>query len=512
MVTRVGNVAGKTSTLKPSCLSKRLHARVAACFTLSFILSLRFIGTPNYISDDVRSNDTDRIRRTVVWSTDLHAGPIGCQVSMFSTLNIDVEAEVDFKNCKLFRSTRGTNVCAKDRGGLRNNRNRGFSLDPKPNNTRKQLFEHYRRQSKFAQSDVVFCSHPAANCEVYLPFDKSILVYNTQRLEFGRDDEFVVWRQKIIGSDRQQRWQHWIHNLHAISKSHANIVAANNMYDVTHMEYYTGIKTKYIPSWCGDLPHKISTMKYNPQRTELVLTPYRGNLEYALDDIPKRGWPDVRRKSYRNPLSHPVFDDLKHLRSEFELINMKQAFPSHGNFRSIHDFQNFRAVVLIPYAPSTMFFFQLYRSCVPILVPSRELLSRWIAEHGILWETSYGDPKRLNDTMHSHLPNPSSFDVSSRKSWMQFYDVYRTDVFPYILYFDSWEHAASMVQKTDFQMVSANMRLHNVNEFYRIRDLWLSVFEQMATHRNIRSETRKDHDINSALWHQYKLEPLSFTE
>ena len=368
---------------------------------------------------------------------------------MFATLNIDVEAEVDVPNCKYFQNGRGENLCASGRG-LRNDQNRGFSLDPHPNNTRRRLYTHFSANGDFSRADVVFCSHPAANCEIYLPFDKSILIYNTQRLEFGRDDEFVWWREPIIGADRRERWEHWVHNLKAISRSKANVVAANNMYDVTHMEYFTGIETKYIPSWCGGLPREIvEKSSYRPQHREIVLTPYRVNLEYAKETIPERGWPDQRRKMYKNPLTHPIFDDLMQLKSRFELISMKQAFPKHGKFKSIHDFQNFRAVVLIPYVPSTMFFFQLYRACVPILVPSRKLLARWVAEHGILWETSYGDPVRVNETMHSHLSNPSNFDAVSRERWMEFYDVYQTEVFPHILYFDNWERAAQIVESTN---------------------------------------------------------------
>ena len=156
-----------------------------------------------------------RTPETVVWSTDLHAGPIGCQVSMFATLNIDVEAEVDVPNCKYFQNGRGENLCASGRG-LRNDQNRGFSLDPHPNNTRRRLYTHFSANGDFSRADVVFCSHPAANCEIYLPFDKSILIYNTQRLEFGRDDEFIWWREPIIGADRRERWEHWVHKSKAI--------------------------------------------------------------------------------------------------------------------------------------------------------------------------------------------------------------------------------------------------------------------------------------------------------
>ena len=79
----------------------------------------------------------------------------------------------------------------------------------------------------------------------------------------------------------------------------ANVVAANNMHDVMHMEYFTGIETKYIPSWCGGPPAEIlAKSAYQPQRREIVLTTYRVNLDYAKETIPERGWPEHRRKTY----------------------------------------------------------------------------------------------------------------------------------------------------------------------------------------------------------------------
>ena len=93
-------------------------------------------------------------------------------------------------------------------------------------------------------------------------------------------------------------------------------------------------------------------------------------------------------------------------------------------------------------------------------------------------------------------------------------------MFPHILYFDSWERAAQIVESTNFENVSENMRLHNVKEFHRIRNLWRGTFEQMATNRKARrgsvsastkSELRAfSLDINTALMHQYELKPLSF--
>lgn len=45
-----------------------------------------------------------------------------------------------------------------------------------------------------ARVDVVVCSHPAANCELFMPLNRTMIVYPSTRLEFGRDDESIDWR------------------------------------------------------------------------------------------------------------------------------------------------------------------------------------------------------------------------------------------------------------------------------------------------------------------------------
>ena len=177
--------------------------------------------------------------------------------------------------------------------------------------------------------------------KIYLPFDKSILLYGSTRLEFGRDDEYVWWRRSMMGPDSKERWKHWVRNLKAIAGSKSNFIAANNLYDVTYIEYLTGVETTHIPSWCGDDPDFLAhRIRYEPRRPEIVLTPYRLNLEYSREDIPETGWPNHRRqKSRASPLRHKLFDDLHVLiRSKahgdaFNIIDMKQAFPRRGKFK-----------------------------------------------------------------------------------------------------------------------------------------------------------------------------------
>ena len=39
--------------------------------------------------------------------------------------------------------------------------------------------------------DAFVCHHPAANCELFLPFNRSLIVRATTWLDFGRHDEGV---------------------------------------------------------------------------------------------------------------------------------------------------------------------------------------------------------------------------------------------------------------------------------------------------------------------------------
>jgi len=445
------------------------------------------------------ATDKSFLVRRKLWSTDLHAGPIGCQLEMLKSINVEVVAKIDFSNCVFFRNSDGRDICGKTRNlkVLNYDGWRGFSLDPSPAVLRRNFYDAYKHDEEFGNVDYVMCSHPAANCELYLAFNKSIIIYNTQRIEFGRDDEYVWWRQPFLGN-RSARWNHWASNLRSLSRNPMHMVAANNRYDVNHMLYHTGVTAKYIPSWCGGELDEITSGKYEPQTSELVLTPYRLNLEYSPKSIPQHGWPLARDI---DPLEHPLFDELHALQlSEyFSVISMSAAFPG-GKFESFSSFGAFKAAVVIPYQASTMFFFQLYRSSTPILAPTSKLLMSWVQKHRILWEVSYGNPPRSNEEHDfDTYPNPNNFDAESRQAWVEFFDIYQIDTFPHILYFDSWSDALSIAQTTDFAKVSDAMRQHNKREFHRIQELWLTEFAKLdkARRANIGRDS-SDYDNNLA--------------
>ena len=340
---------------------------------------------------------------------------MACSVPLFKAVRASITAKIDFGNCMYFSDSTGETSCAEQRNlkVLKNVDWNGFSLDPCPNSLRSKFYEAYKLDDEFRDVDVIMCSHPAANCELYMPFNKSVIVYATTRLEFGRFDEHVSWRKPYINSHSKQRWFDWVQNLKVLAGRKGNFVAANNVYDAKYIEYFTGIKPLYIPSWCGgDVNRMLEPHVYRPRRTEVLVVPYRLNLEYTREEIPVDGWPNQDSASpSRLPLDHPLFDNLweslqKRTNVKFVFTTMQGAFPE--GYKTSFELTQFPVVVFIPYQVSTMFFFELYRLSIPILVPSKRLLLEWIADHRMLWERVYGERMIHDSNFISPFLNPLS--------------------------------------------------------------------------------------------------------
>ena len=208
-----------------------------------------------------------------VFTADLHSGPMACSESLLVELGARVHSEVDFGNC-IFHP----HMCKKRLKVLSYDNWAGFSLDPCPNTMRRAFFEAYKHDEEMARVDLFVCSHPAANCELFMPFDRPMLVYATTRLEFGRYDEVVAWRQQYLDIHgglkyAARRWSEWVANLRLIASRPGNVIAANNMFDVHAIKFHTNITPVYLPSWCA------------PTMMSFTLSPSRSPMQ--LTDLPK---------------------------------------------------------------------------------------------------------------------------------------------------------------------------------------------------------------------------------
>jgi hypothetical protein len=77
-----------------------------------------------------------------------------------------------------------TKTCARDLKVL--NQNNGIS----PNlATRKQFYEVYKNDPEINQVDVFMCFHPAGMCELFMPFNRTLIIIASTRYELGRFGE-----------------------------------------------------------------------------------------------------------------------------------------------------------------------------------------------------------------------------------------------------------------------------------------------------------------------------------
>ncbi|KAI8114405.1 hypothetical protein M9434_002530 [Picochlorum sp. BPE23] len=396
--------------------------------------------------------------RVYVWSVDFHGAPASCNSEIYEEAGAEFHAEIDFSNCEFHKN-------CKDRLKILSFDSwRGFGLDPCPNRLRHDFYQHYKDDPEMARVDAIVCSHPAANCELFMPLNKSLIIYATTRIEFGRFDELVAWRQKDIDAQSRYRWEEWARNIVRISKRPGNIIAANNIYDVFYIKYMTGIDAMYLPSWCSP---KASWTPRNER--DILLGPSRDNLGKPMT---------TEAAAWQHPL-------LRSLREANARKGNKFSFTRFGELQDrgkvdIESIAGYRCIVLIPYQASFMSFFEYYRMNIPLFAPSKQLFYDWERKYNISWERVYGLPSPIVGFDHVQKGNPNSFGENASKHWLDLFDIYN---FPHVQYFDSWGELLDKLEQTNFVAVSKAMEAYNVNEKGNLIQSWRRIFQNIRKNR-----------------------------
>eukprot|EP01038_Epipyxis_sp_PR26KG_P011271 gene11271-15122_t len=391
-----------------------------------------------------------------IWTSDFHSGPINCQMPIFREAGAVVHAEVDYGNCIY------SGYCKDRLKVLKLDEGKGFSLENNgltPHQTTDSFHEAYVNDPEFQRVDAFFCSHPVANCQLYIPFQKPIIIFATTRLEFGRDDGGIFWRLPYWTEEKGAvMWKKWIKDLRQLAKNPRNIIAANNLYDVHYINYFAGVQVTYIPSWCGDLNHEFDAIRnnlpiyqpiptYSPSKDRFLLGPYRTNL-----DLMRNG------STTSSPELHPITIQMRKsqvtaqhaIAIEFMQIEFKNGYV-YG------DLVKYSGIVLFPYQVSSISFFEFYRLNIPLFIPSIKLLKEWHSRYDILWERIYGWPKRLIN-IKTDLLDPNSNSNESFAQWIEYADYYN---FPHVQLFDNFDQLFSMLASSDLYAISRAMKKYN---------------------------------------------------
>lgn len=403
--------------------------------------------------------------KVYLWSVDFHAAPASCNAEIYQAAGAVFHQEIDFSNC-IFH-----NNCRKRLQVLSFDDWRGFGLDPCPNKLRHAFFDHYKDDPEMGRVDAIVCSHPVANCELFMPLNKSLIIYATTRIEFGRFDQFVEWRKKELDAQSPYRWAEWAQNLVRISKKPGNIIAANNLYDVFYIKYLTGIDAMYLPSWCTPKSFWSPT-----HHTDVILGPSRDNLGEPWN-TEKEAWnhPLLANLSATNLLKGSKYNFIRYN----ELKNWE-----NGNLR-LESIAKYKAIVLIPYQVSFMSFFEYYRMNIPLFAPSKKLYFEWEKRYNVSWERVYGRPFPIIRQDPVGRGDPNIVGEHASTGWLELADIYN---FPHIQYFNSWDHMIDLLEKVDLADVSKAMEVINREQKNELVQSWRLVFNKIRKYRSLNTQ------------------------
>lgn len=145
-----------------------------------------------------------------VWNSDFHISPTADCKWIFQHFGVHMVDKSLSGHCHLMNS------CQFDLRII--NTENGISLNPCPNDLRRAFYESYKNDNEMNSIDMFLCTHAASMCELFMPFDKPMVVIASTRYEIGRHE--------------MHRWEEWNQNLERIALKPYNVIAANNLYDL----------------------------------------------------------------------------------------------------------------------------------------------------------------------------------------------------------------------------------------------------------------------------------------
>jgi hypothetical protein len=270
----------------------------------------------------------------------------------------------------------------------------------------KSFKEHYKYFLKQVDSFVV--SYSFSLLRIFEGYEKPILAINATRYEspYTLDKTEFNNLNKLISD---------------LDKSKLLTVVSNNLGDKDYLEYFTGVKSQYLPSLCNYIPQMRGT---------------------------NGKWVVISRN----------IDLAKHVASFGQ--NMHSQYDLYPNGFSHTEFANNKGVVYIPYNISTMRLFELATAGFPIRIPTDRLLMEWIHLQGVLDELSWVQ------VLRSSCPTWLR-DTPADPEWRNFYewwllraDWHNSKYFPNVKFFDHLDELA-FEPEFDIDMTIRNEELRN---------------------------------------------------
>jgi len=271
----------------------------------------------------------------------------------------------------------------------------------------KDNYEFFKRDSQIASTDAFMCMFPASMCEMWMPFNKTIVFMPAHRYNLGRCTE--------------KEWNHLNEHLNALVSmdNPKHIIGAESAYDREYLRHYTGLDPLPLYSFSGF---------------------YTANNTYA----PKR----------HEILAFGTWDDrLATKITKFHIHPVHRLYQRY----QLSDLVNHPAVVFLPYSVMSYKLTEIYSLCIPLFMPSMTFIRnvrRTVTYDRSSLSSTYCNNAGLDKVMKAHPssihPYSPNIDMDKDREaefyWLQFADFFH---WPHIIYFDDFKDLETKLGKVD---------------------------------------------------------------
>ena len=268
-------------------------------------------------------------------------------------------------------------------------------------------------------------THTPVFCLLYEKFNKPIILINSCRYE-----QPFSWTNDI------NKWDNLNAKLKNMYDNKQLTVISNNNADKEYFKLGTGIDSNFIPSLC-----LYTNLKYNPKNDICII--YNSNGIDIKENEKIKNKSSILRQSY-----------------------------------SWNDLYSFKGIIHMPYEVSTMSLFEQYSANIPLFFPSKDFLKYLIVNKKYYFQSRYNKIRNYNNSIHPNL-NKALSDETWIDFWIDNADYYDSENMKYIIYFNSFEELKHLINTVDFDNITNNMRIHNIERINNVYKKWKLIIEKI---------------------------------
>ena len=314
-------------------------------------------------------------------------------------------------------------------------------------------FEFYKSDAQFCAVDAFYCLFPVSLCEMWMPFNKTIIVIPAHRYSMGR-----CTREEF------DRLNEHLRTLASIEHP-KHVMAASSKYDMEYLRHYSGIRD-VLPLYAHTAAY-LANINYAPDRDEIPI--------FLCRYCPETFWDDRFTTEVK----------------KFKIVNQNKLYP---NFM-FSNFVHHRAIIYLPYAVMSYKMNELYSLGIPLFFPSMKYLrtikpigaDRSILAHYYCPRTKLGlkdsDMVPHPNSIHPYSPNlQANVDKEAEYYWLQLSDFAR---WPHVTYFDDFKDLERKLEEADFEKIHELMMKENERRKKELVNNWCKVFNKIEKGRKV---------------------------